>query len=65
MMRNCCGSNYHPDSQLFIQMYRLISTYSLVKSPKGCNVSSTEIMNVFLNIKGITDIKERQEQWIG
>lgn len=65
MMRNCCGSNDHPDSQLFIQMYRLISTYSLVKPPRGCNVSSTEIMNVLLNIKDITDIKERQEQWIG
>ncbi|XP_071642320.1 uncharacterized protein [Temnothorax longispinosus] len=36
MMRHCCGSNEHPDSQLFIQMYKLVSTYSLVKPPKGC-----------------------------
>lgn len=59
MMRYCC--NDHPDSQLFIQIYKLISTYSLVKSPKGCNVSSTEIMNVLLDIKDIPDIKERRE----
>lgn len=65
MMRNCCGSNDHPDSQLFIQMYRLISMYSLVKPPKGCNVSTEEIMNVLINIKDIKDTQEREEQWIG
>ncbi|XP_011705030.1 PREDICTED: uncharacterized protein LOC105460298 [Wasmannia auropunctata] len=64
MMRSCCGCNDHPDSQLYIQTYRLISTYSLVKPPKGCNVSSEEIMNVLLNIKDIADNKEREEQWI-
>lgn len=63
MMRSC-GSNDHPDSQLFIQMYRLISTYSLVKPSKGCNVSTGKLMNVLLNIKDIKDIKEREEQWI-
>lgn len=46
-------------------MYRLISTYSLVKPPKGCNVSTKELMNVLLNIKNITDVKEKEEQWIG
>lgn len=64
MMRNYCGSNDHPDSQLFIQMYKLISTYSLVKPPKGCNVSTVEIMNVLLNIKDIKDVKEREKKWI-
>lgn len=62
-MRNC-GFNDHPDSQLFIQIYRLISTYSFVKPPKGCNVSTGEIMNILLNIKDIEDTKEREEQWI-
>ena len=56
MMRNCCGSNDHPDSQLFIQMYRLVSMYSLIKPPKGCNVSTGELMNVLINIKDIPDI---------
>lgn len=68
MMRNCCGSNDHPDSQLFIQIYRLISMYSLVKPPKGCNVSTGELMNALINlkdIKDIKDIKEREEQRIG
>lgn len=39
--------------------------YSLIKPPKGCNVSTRELMNVLINIKDIKDIKEREEQWIG
>jgi len=47
-------------------MYKLISTYSLIKFPKGCNVSTGDlIMNVLLNIKNIKDMKEREEQWTG
>lgn len=64
MMRHCCGSNEHPDSQLFIQMYKLVSTYSLVKPPKGCNVAGGELMHVLLSIKDIKDPHERQQQWL-
>lgn len=64
MMRHCCGSNEHPDSQLFIQMYKLVSTYSLVKPPKGCNISGGELMDVLLSIKDLTDPIERQQQWL-
>ncbi|KYN29059.1 hypothetical protein ALC57_01523 [Trachymyrmex cornetzi] len=63
MMRSCCGSNDHPDSTLFIQMYRLVSTYSLVKPPKGSNISGGEILEVLLKIKDIMDITERNTQW--
>ena len=63
MMRHCCGSNDHPDSDLFIQMYKLISTYSLIKPPKGSNVSSNEVIQVLLSIKDIPEINERQEKW--
>ena len=63
MMRESCGANDHPDSNLFIQMYRLISTYSLVQPPKGSNVTSSEIFDVLLSIKNIEDAEERKEQW--
>ena len=63
MMRHCCGSNDHPDSALFIQMYKLVSTYSLIKPPKGSNVSSNDVMKVLINIKDIPDINERRQQW--
>lgn len=63
MMRSCCGSNDHPDSTLFVQMYRLVSTYSLVKPPKGSNISGGDILTVLLNIKDITDSADRKTQW--
>ena len=63
MMRHCCGSNDHPDSALFIQMYKLVSTYSLVKPPKGCNVSGGEIMKALVDIKDIQAVSERKEKW--
>lgn len=64
MMRHCCGSNEHPDSQLFIQMYKLVSTYSLVKPPKDSNITGAELINVLLHIKDIKDPVERQNQWL-
>ena len=63
MMRESCGANDHPDSNLSIQMYRLISTYSLVQSPKGSKVRSSEIFDVLLSIKDIKDAEEKKEQW--
>lgn len=43
-------------------MYKLVSTYSLVKPPKDCNISGGELMDVLLSIKDIKDPEERQ--WI-
>jgi len=63
MMRHCCGSNDHPDSALFIQMYKLISTHSLIKPQKGSNVTGGEIVDVLLNIKDIEDEDDRRKQW--
>lgn len=63
MMRHCCGSNDHPDSSLFIQMYRLVSTYSLVKPPKGSNVSGGELVDVLLKIKDLKNEDERKQKW--
>ncbi|CAI6353530.1 unnamed protein product [Macrosiphum euphorbiae] len=61
-MRSACGSNDHLDSILFIQMFRLLSTYSLVKPPKGSNVSGGDIINTLLNIKDITNTNERAQR---
>lgn len=63
MMRHCCGSNDHPDSALFIQMYKLVSTYSLIKPPKGSNVTGGELIDVLLKIKDIPNVDERRAQW--
>ena len=41
----------------------MISTYSLVKPPKGCNVSGGDIIKNLIDIKDIQEVDERQEQW--
>lgn len=53
MMRNACGSNDHPDSTLFIQIYKLMNTYSLVKSPKGSNINNDEIFSSLVKLNDI------------
>lgn len=55
MMRSACGSNDHPDSVLYIQMFRLISTYSLVKPPKGSNVSGGEMLETLMKLEDVTE----------
>ncbi|KAJ8911512.1 hypothetical protein NQ315_012483 [Exocentrus adspersus] len=66
MMRNACGCNDHPDSRLlFIQMYKLITTYSLVKPPKGCNIDGGKMISVLLNLNDISkpDAEGKIEQF--
>lgn len=39
-MRHACGANDHTDPLTFLQLYRLLSTYSLGKPPKGLSVAA-------------------------
>ncbi|XP_074114729.1 uncharacterized protein LOC141537576 isoform X4 [Cotesia typhae] len=34
VMRYSCGGNDHPDPKMFAQVYRLASTFSLIRPPK-------------------------------
>ncbi|KFM71825.1 hypothetical protein X975_01821, partial [Stegodyphus mimosarum] len=61
MMRSACGSNDHRDSAIFLQVYRLISTYSLIKPNKGCNNASSEVLSSLLEIGEMTS--ERKKIW--
>lgn len=63
MMRESCGTNDHPDSRLFIQLYRLISTYSLIEPPKGSIIASSEIFDALLRIHDIEETNKRKEKW--
>jgi len=47
-MFRICGSTTKPDPLMFIQVYRLLCFYSLVKPPKGSNVEGTEIFKSLL-----------------
>ena len=48
-MRNSCGSNDHADPVMFLQVFRLLCCYSLVKPPKGAHVTGTELLETFMN----------------
>lgn len=50
-MRQACGSNQHPDPKQFIQIYRLLSCYSLIKPPRGSNVSGGEMLRSLIDIQ--------------
>lgn len=49
MLRSRGGLDNHPESSKFAQLYRLMSIYSLIKPPKGSNVTGGEICEVLCN----------------
>lgn len=58
-MRQSSGSNDHPDSTVFLQLYRLLGTYSLIKPPKGSNVSGEELFSALVSTN---DLKAEQKE---
>lgn len=65
-MRRACGSNDHPDPILFIQVLRLLCSYSLIKVPRGSNVDSTEIIEMLTQTKeSLAKSKAQRDQWLG
>ncbi|XP_054720968.1 uncharacterized protein LOC129230585 [Uloborus diversus] len=48
MMRNAGGSNDHPDSLVFLHIFKLIGTYSLIKPPKGSNVTGADLLQTLM-----------------
>lgn len=53
LVRDVCGSNDHPFSTLFSQKFRLISTYSLIKSCEGSNVAEDKMIHSLLHFSNI------------
>lgn len=53
LVREACGSNDHPDSRMFAQIFRLLSSYSLIKPRKGSNVEGSEILKSMLNFSDL------------
>lgn len=61
MIRGCCVAFDKPDPLLFIQVYKLLTFYSLVKPPKGSNVEGLEVFETLLNEKD-TAVNENIKQ---
>jgi len=64
-MRGACGSNSHPDSLLFVQVYMLLSVYSLVKPIRGSNVTASELLSTIISLKYLVgeEHKEHKEHF--
>ena len=60
-MRQVRGSNDHPDSRIFAQVFRLLSTYSLIKPRRGSTVEVVDILIRMLNFKDLHEDKGRQK----
>lgn len=48
IMRAHCGTHDHPNSLLFIQLYRLLSVYALIKPPRGSNINDTNVLDLLI-----------------
>ena len=54
LRRDACGCNDHPDATTFLQVFRLLGTYSLIKPPRGSNVTGDEMVRSLLDYKDLT-----------
>ncbi|KAK3917087.1 Transposable element P transposase [Frankliniella fusca] len=59
-IRGACGSNNHPDPLMFINVYRLLMTYSLIKPPRGSNVTGSEMLQALLDLKDLEGEKNKE-----
>ncbi|CAH2090997.1 unnamed protein product [Euphydryas editha] len=53
VMRHSCGGNDHPDPKMFAQVYRLASSFSLIRPPRGCNVSGKDLLRSLIEAKHV------------
>ncbi|KAK0174339.1 hypothetical protein PV327_010122 [Microctonus hyperodae] len=65
-MRYSCGGNDHPDPKMFAQVYRLATSFSLIRPPRGCNVSGTNLLRSLVEAKEVLTIsnKASRDSWI-
>ncbi|KAK3910133.1 Transposable element P transposase [Frankliniella fusca] len=64
LMRQSCGPNSHPEPRVFVQLFKLLSVYSLVKPIKGSNITGGEMLHSLFSMedfKSQTNIERRKE----
>lgn len=56
MARQATGPNDHPNCPIFLQVYKLLSVYSIIKPPKSGNCTILDSTTPKLSIKDIKDV---------
>jgi len=65
MARGACGGNDASNPQTFLQIFRLLCSYSLVKPPKGSSVEGKDLLRTLMGTaESITSFKENKKDWI-
>ncbi|CAG5093082.1 Protein of unknown function [Cotesia congregata] len=73
MLKNECGYKYlmiirgndYPDPKMFAQVYRLASTFSLIRPPKGSNVSGDNLLkNLMKPDEVLSSSNQERESWL-
>ncbi|XP_046608786.1 uncharacterized protein LOC124299567 [Neodiprion virginianus] len=66
VMKYSCGGNDHPDPKMFAQVYRLASSFSLIRPPRECNVSGTDLLKSLVDAKEVltSSNKDSKGLWL-
>lgn len=58
IIRQAAGSNDHPSAPTFLQLYKLLSTYSILKPPKSgnCTVNDDSPLTPLISISDLKNI---------
>ncbi|KAK3915244.1 Transposable element P transposase [Frankliniella fusca] len=61
-VRQSCGPGCHPTPLQFIQVYRLLSVGSLIKPPRGSNITGAEMLDSLLKVEDLVEEDNRQRR---
>lgn len=61
MTRQATGPNDHPNCPTFLQVYKLLSVYSIIKPPKSGNCTILDSTTTKLTIKDIKDVFSKND----
>jgi len=63
IIRQVAGSNVHPSAPTFLQLYKLLSTYSILKPPKSgnCTINDDSPLNPVIKISDLKEIYNHEK----
>lgn len=64
MSRQATGPNEHPSTPTFLQVYKMLSMYSLLKPPKSgnCKILESTVYTITITDLNLVDNKEQVSQ---
>ena len=65
MGRGACGGNDHPNPQTFLQIFRFLCPYSLIKPLRDSNVDGAQLLQALMQTKeSMTAAGQPRRQWL-